>query len=141
VEKWYSCYLAYFKTIFMKSKEILNILTRKHDHDRVSKWFENSKKIQIKFKNYENCTYLMISYVKAVVKNANEFWIFCHVRWLEIEKSPMKFHRVTKDMVRFVSDATFKLHFDFKTCLYKQYDIITYFLLIFYFYFIFLWIL
>jgi hypothetical protein len=37
----------------------------------------------------------------------------------------MKFHRVTKDMVRFVSNATFKLRFDFKTCFYKQYDNIT----------------
>jgi hypothetical protein len=57
----------------MKSKETLNILTRKHDHDVVSKLFENSKKIQIKFKNYENCKYLMISYAKAIVKNMNEF--------------------------------------------------------------------
>jgi hypothetical protein len=57
----------------MKSKELLNILTRKHDHDRVSKWFENSKKIQIKFKNYEICAYLMISYAKAVVKMWTRF--------------------------------------------------------------------
>jgi hypothetical protein len=27
----------------------------------------------------------------------------------------MKFHRVTKDMVRFVGDATFKSNFDFKS--------------------------
>jgi hypothetical protein len=37
----------------------------------------------------------------------------------------MKFHKVTKDMVRFISDAHFKLHFDFKTCFYKQSDNIT----------------
>jgi hypothetical protein len=33
-----------FKTFVTKSNEILNILTRTHDHDRVSKRFENSKK-------------------------------------------------------------------------------------------------
>jgi hypothetical protein len=32
----------------------------------------------------------------------------------------MKFHRVTKDMVIFVSDAAFNLSFDFKPCFYKQ---------------------
>jgi hypothetical protein len=50
----------------------------------------------------------------------NEVWTFCHVQCLETETCPMKFHRVTKDMVRFVGDATFKLSFDFKTCFYKQ---------------------
>jgi hypothetical protein len=52
----------------MKSKEILNILTRKHDMilcpDNDLKIF----KIQIKFKSYEICQYLITSYVKAVVK-------------------------------------------------------------------------
>jgi hypothetical protein len=32
----------------------------------------------------------------------------------------MKFHRVTKDTVRFVRDANFNLRFDFKTYFYKQ---------------------
>jgi hypothetical protein len=39
---------------------------------------------------------------------------------LFLETSPMKFHRVTKLLVKFVGDATFKLSFNFKTCFYKQ---------------------
>jgi hypothetical protein len=84
----------------MRSKENLNILTRKHDHDRVSKWFKNSKKIQIKFEIYD------IS--EGYSKNLNEFWIFFHVRSLFLETSLMMFHKITKDMVGFVGDATFK---------------------------------
>jgi hypothetical protein len=85
----------------------------------VSKLFENSKKYKLKFKNYEMCTYLMTSYVKAVVKIWMRLNIF-NVRWLEIETSPMKFHRVIKDTVRFARDTTFNLSFDFKPYFYKQ---------------------
>jgi hypothetical protein len=39
MQKYYLCYLAQFKTFVMKSKEISNILSRYHDHNRVSEWF------------------------------------------------------------------------------------------------------
>jgi hypothetical protein len=45
----------------MKSKEILNIPWSCND-------LKNLKKLKLKFENYEICQYLMISYVKAVVK-------------------------------------------------------------------------
>jgi hypothetical protein len=62
-----SCYLAQFKTFFMKSKEISNILTKKYDNDRFSKWFRNSKNATEVWKLWD-CHYLKISCVKAVVK-------------------------------------------------------------------------
>jgi hypothetical protein len=52
----------------MKSKEIMNILTRKHDCDHVSKWFKNSKKCKLESKNHKIGQYLIISYVEVVVK-------------------------------------------------------------------------
>jgi hypothetical protein len=66
--------------------------------------------------NHEIRRELMISYVKLM----NEFRTFFHVRHLFLEISPMKFRRVTKDMVKFVCDATFKLSFAIKSCFYKQ---------------------
>jgi hypothetical protein len=67
VKKWYSCYLAQFKTFSMKSKEISNILTKKHDHG-VSRWFKNSQKCKWSLKIMRFYLCLMISYVKTVVK-------------------------------------------------------------------------
>jgi hypothetical protein len=57
----------------MKSKEILNILARKHDHDRVSKWFQNSKILQTKYENYKIHQGFTISYVEDVVKICTSF--------------------------------------------------------------------
>jgi hypothetical protein len=77
----------------MKSNEILNTLTRKYDHDRVSKWFKNSKRIQIKFEIYEIRQHLMISYEKVIWKfwmSFEHFFMYdtCfskHLRWSFVE--------------------------------------------------------
>ena len=52
-EKWYSCYLAQFEVLHVKSKEIFNILSRKHIHERVSEWFEILKKINEVWKPWD----------------------------------------------------------------------------------------
>ena len=38
-------------------------------HERVAKWFLNSKKKQAKSENHEICLDLMISYVEPMVQN------------------------------------------------------------------------
>jgi hypothetical protein len=48
-------------------------------------------------------------------KELSEFRIFIHVQWLQMEISPKKFHRIEKDMVRFVVKMTIKFEFDFKS--------------------------
>jgi hypothetical protein len=66
-------------------------------------------------KYYEICQYLArdIIYVDYG-KESSEFRIFIHVQWLEMEISPKKFHRVEKDVVRFVVKVT-KFEFDIKS--------------------------
>jgi hypothetical protein len=48
-------------------------------------------------------------------KKLSKFHTFCHIRCLQIETSPKKFHRVAKYVVRFVDEVTFKFEFVFKT--------------------------
>ena len=73
VEKWYSCYWIWCEALLGKWKEISNILFRKQDHERVAKWVLNSKKKQVMSENHRICLDLMISYVKAMVKNWEGF--------------------------------------------------------------------
>jgi hypothetical protein len=91
------CYVIFpnLRSFPWNRKKNLNILTRKHDHDHVSKWFRNSKKYKWSLKLWD----LSIPHdtiCKGCSKNMNEFWTFCDVWCLQIKISPMKFHRVKK---------------------------------------------
>ena len=57
--------------------------------------------------------FIMISYVEAVekIRKVLQKW---HIRYLQIEASPKKIHRVEKDLLRFVVKLTTELGFDLK---------------------------
>jgi hypothetical protein len=102
----------------MKSNENLYTLTGKHDHDRVSKWFknfENSNKVRNLWDPSISHDIIWEGYRKIL----KEFWTIFHVLYLFLETSVNKFRRVMNDMVKFVSDTTFKLCFDVKSYFYK----------------------
>ena len=116
VEKWYSCYWVQCETLPRKWKEISNILFRKHDHERVAKWFLNSKKTNEVWKSWD------LSRSRDIIhgghsKNLRRFCTICHVRCLQTEVSQKKNRSVEKDSVRFGVKVTIELGFDFKTLL------------------------
>ena len=120
VEKSYSCYWVHFRALPGKWKEILNILFRKHDDERVAEWFLNSKKSKRSLKITR-----FLSRPPNIIggdcgKKLRRFRIICHVRRLQTEASPKKNQGVEKDLVKFGVKVTIELRFDFKSFLYRQ---------------------
>ena len=113
VEKSYSCYSVHFWALLGKWKEILNILFRKHDHERVAEWFLNSKKSKQSLKTHEICQDLMISYVEAMIKNWEGF--AQSVTYDVYKPKYLRRRSVEKDSVRFGVKVTVESGFDFKT--------------------------
>ena len=114
VEKYYSCYWVRCQALPKTWKEILNILFRKHDHERVAEWFLNSKK------NKRSLKIMRFVRSRDIIhgghgKKLRRFQTICHVRCLQTEVSQKKNRSVEKDSVRFWVKVTVELAFDFKT--------------------------
>ena len=112
--KWYSCYWVRCEALLGKWKEISNILFRKHDHERVAKWFLNSKKANEVWKTWD------LSRSRDIIrggdgKKLRMFRTICHVRCLQIKVSHKKNRNVEKNSVRFGVKVMVELGFDFKT--------------------------
>ena len=114
VEKWYSCYWVRCEALPRKWKEILNLLFRKYDHERVAEWFLNSKKANEVWKSWD------LSRSRDIIregrgKKLRRFHIIYHVQCLQTEVSQKKNHSVENDSIRFGVKVMIELGFDFKT--------------------------